>query len=175
MRYLVLIAMAIAEVGGFVMIREALSQAGERFYSTLVLAAIMLAGPLYLVWDAFMFGAFASREQSGAVASVFASLDPALEVLLDIAVVLTYVATAALAMSLGRAQWLGRWATRAFVAVNFVALLCLANRGLRYLPPAELSAPWYTVPGFIVGIPAVPYIMPFLLGVVVLRRAGDER
>ena len=30
-------------------------------------------------------------------------------------------------------------------------------------------------PGFVAGIPAVPWIMPFLLGVVVLRRAGDER
>lgn len=175
MRYLVLIAMAIAEVSGFVVIREALSEAGERFYATLVLAAIILAGPLYLVWDTFMFGVFAAREHAGSVPSAFASLDQVLDVLLYIAAVLTYLATAALAMSLGRAQWLGRLATRAFVSANFVALLFLANRGLTYLSPTELSAPWYTVPGFIVGIPAVPYIMPFLLGVVLLRRAGEEQ
>jgi hypothetical protein len=29
-------------------------------------------------------------------------------------------------------------------------------------------------PGFIVGIPAVPFIIPFLFGVVLLRRAGDQ-
>jgi hypothetical protein len=32
----------------------------------------------------------------------------------------------------------------------------------------------YTSPGFIVGIPTVPFIMPFLFGVVLLRRAGEE-
>src|SRR5207249_8506518 len=47
MRYLVLIVMASAIAGGFVVLREALSQAGERFYATLGFAAIMLSGPLY--------------------------------------------------------------------------------------------------------------------------------
>lgn len=175
MRYLVLIAMAIAEVGGFVMIREALSEAGERFYSALVLAAIILAGPLYVVFFAFNFGVFAAKGSTGSVPSAFVSLDQVLDALLYLAGSLTYLATAALAMSLARAQWLGRWATRAFVSVNLVALLFLANRGLTFLSPAELSAPWYAVPGFIVGIPAVPFIMPFLLGVVFLRRAGERQ
>jgi hypothetical protein len=175
MRYLVLIAMAVAEVGGFVVVCGALNEAGQRVYAALVLAAIMLAGPLYLVWDTFMFGVFAAREHAGSTPLTFAALDRVLDVLLDIAVVLTYLATAALAMALGRAEWLGRRAARVFVGVSFVALLFLANRGLRYLSPAELSAAWYTVPGFIVGIPAVPYISPFLLGVVLLRRAGEGR
>jgi len=37
------------------------------------------------------------------------------------------------------------------------------------------TAPWYFHVGFIVDIPAVPWIMPCLLGVVLLRRAGDEQ
>ena len=45
MRYLVLIVMASAVAGGFVVLREALSEAGERFYSTLGFAGIVLAGP----------------------------------------------------------------------------------------------------------------------------------
>ena len=75
--------------------------------------------------------------------------------------------------SLGRVQWLGRRATRAFMIVNGVALLFLVIRGLKY--PDPRATPWYTSPGFIVGIPAVPFIMPFLLGVVLLRRAGEEQ
>ncbi len=175
MRYLVLLAMAIAEVGGFLLVREALSGAGERFHSTLVLTGIVLAGPLYAVWNAFMFGVWVAREQTGSVPAAFASLDLVLDVVLDAAAALTYLATAALAMSLARARWLGRRASVAFVVLNLVALLLLVNRGLKFLAPAELAAPWYTVPGFIVGIPAVPYIMPFLLGVVLLRRAGQEQ
>ena len=58
MRYLVLLVMATAAAGGFVVLKEALSEAGERFYSTLGFAAVMLAGPLYLIWDAFVFGVF---------------------------------------------------------------------------------------------------------------------
>lgn len=34
---------------------------------------------------------------------------------------------------------------------------------------------WYTIPAFVAGIPAVPWIMPCLFGVVLLRRAGDEQ
>ena len=104
MRYLVLIAMAIAEEGGFVMIREALSEAGERFYTALVLAAIILAGPLHLVLFAFNFGVFAAKGNTGPVPSAFASLDHVMDILLYLAGLLTYLATAALAMSLARAQ-----------------------------------------------------------------------
>src|SRR5260370_17866176 len=49
MRYLVLIVMASAIAGGFVVLREVLSQAGERFYATLGFAAVILIAPLYLI------------------------------------------------------------------------------------------------------------------------------
>ena len=175
MRYLVLIVMATAIAGGFAMLREALSQAGERFYATLGFAAIMLSGPLYLIWNTFAFGVFFGKEHSGEVPAALVSLGDTTDVLLFVAGFLTYLATLAFAASLGRVQWLGRGATRAFVIVNGVALLFLVIRGLQYPDPRELSTPWYTSPGLIVGIPAVPFIMPFLLGVVLLRHAGEEQ
>ena len=173
MRYLVLIVMATAVAGGFVVLREALREAGERFYSTLGFAAIMLSGPLYLIWNTFAFGVFFAKEHTGQVPPAIISLGDTMDVLLFVAGFLTYLATAAFAASLGRVQWLGRGATRAFIVVTFVALLFLVTRGLRY--PNGRATPWYTSPGFIVGIPAVPFIMPFLFGVVLLRRAGEER
>lgn len=173
MRYLVLMAMATAIAGGFVVLREALGVAGERFYATLGFAAIMLSGPLYLIWNTLFWGIYWGKEHTGHTPEAIVSLGDTLDVLLDLAVVLTYLATAAFAASLGRVHWLGRRATRAFIIVSFVAVLLLAIRGLAYQDPNALSTPWYTNPGFIVGIPAVPYIMPFLLGVVLLRRAGE--
>jgi len=175
MRYLVLIVMATAIAGGFVVLREALSEAGERFYSTLGFAAIMLSGPLYLIWNTFAFGVFFAKEHTGQVPPAIISLGDTLDVLLFVAGFLTYLATVAFAASLGRVQWLGRRATRAFIIVNGVALLFLVIRGLHYPDPRALSTPWYTSPGFVVGIPAVPFIMPFLFGVVLLRRAGEEQ
>jgi hypothetical protein len=63
---------------------------------------------------------------------------------------------------------------RGFTIVSLVALLLLVIRGLHFADPKALSTPWYASPGFIVGIPAVPFIIPFLFGVVLLRRAGDH-
>jgi hypothetical protein len=173
MRYLVLIVMATAIAGGFVVLREVLSQAGERFYATLGFAAIMLSGPLYLIWNIFAFAAFFGKEHAGEMPAAIVSLRDMLDLLLFVAGFLTYLATAAFAASLGRVQWLGRGAARAFMIVNAVALLFLVMRGLQY--PDGRATPWYTSPGFIVGIPAVPFIMPFLLGVVLLRRAGEDQ
>jgi hypothetical protein len=173
MRYLVLIVMASAIAGGFVVLREVLSQAGERFYATLGFAAIMLSGPLYLIWNIFAFAAFFGKEHAGEMPAAIVSLRDMLDLLLFVAGFLTYLATAAFAASLGRVQWLGRGAARAFMIVNAVALLFLVIRGVQY--PDGRATPWYTSPGFIVGIPAVPFIMPFLLGVVLLRRAGEEQ
>jgi hypothetical protein len=173
MRYLVLIVMASAIAGGFVVLREVLSQAGERFYATLGFAAIMLSSPLYLIWNIFAFAAFFGKEHAGEMPAAIVSLRDMLDLLLFVAGFLTYLATSAFAASLGRVQWLGRGAARAFMIVNAVALLFLLMRGLQY--PDGRATPWYTSPGFIVGIPAVPFIMPFLLGVVLLRRAGEEQ
>ena len=97
-----------------------------------------------------------------------------LDILLFLACALTYVATAAFAASLGRIEWLGRKATLAYIILNFVALFSLVISVLKYPAPAALSAPWYVMPGVFLHVPAVPLIMPFFLGVVLLRRAGDE-
>jgi hypothetical protein len=175
MRYLVLIVMATAIAGGFVALREALSEAGERFYATLGFVAIMLSGPLYLIWNSFEFAAYFGKEHTGEVPAAIVSLGDMGDLLLFVAGFLTYLATVAFAASLGRVQLLGRKATRAFMIVNGVALLFLVIRGLQFPDPRALSTPWYINLGFVVGIPVVPFITPYLLGTVLLRRAGDEQ
>ena len=50
MRYQVLLVSSIAVTIGFVILRDALSEAGERCYSALGFATIMLAGAAYLLW-----------------------------------------------------------------------------------------------------------------------------
>jgi hypothetical protein len=175
MRYLVLILMAIAIASGFVVFREALNEAGERFFATLGFAAIMLSGPLYLIWNSFEFGAAFGKAHAGEVPAAIVSLGDVFDLILFLAGLLTYLATAAFAASLGRVQWLGRRAARAFMIVNGVAVLFLVIRGLQFPDPRALSTPWYTNPGFVFGIPAIPFIMPFLLGVVLLGRAGEKQ
>lgn len=175
MRYLALIVMSCAVAIGFVVLKNALSESGEYFYSTLAFAAIILAGPLYLIVNTFGFGTNVALERTGQIPPMIASLNVVVDTLLSVGAALTYCATAAFATSLRRTEWLGRKAALAFIIVNFVALFCLVIRVLTYPDPAVPGAPWYTGPGFVVSIPAIPFIMPFLLGVVLLRRAGDEQ
>jgi hypothetical protein len=65
MRYLVLLVGAIAVSGGFVVLKEALSEAGERCYSTLGFAATMPAGAAYLIWISFVLGAHLVKVRDG--------------------------------------------------------------------------------------------------------------
>jgi hypothetical protein len=46
---------------------------------------------------------------------------------------------------------------------------------LKFPDPISVLAHWHTIPGFVAGIPAVPWIMPCLFGIVLLGRAGREQ
>ncbi len=174
LRYVVLTIGAIAEVVGFVMAREALAKAGERFFATLSVSAILLAGPLHVIWSIFNFGLHSAREATGEIPSVFMELDQVLDVVLFFSGALTYFAAAFLAVALGKVKWLGRASLRVFASICGLALFFLLQRGMNFITPAELSDPWYVVPGFIVGIPAVPYLLPCLMGAIMLHRSDDN-
>ncbi len=174
MRYYVLLASSIAVATGFLILRDALSEAGERFYSSLGFALALFAGAGYIVWNAFQVGFWEATVHLTKAPPELASMNVNFDILLDTSCFLTYISTAAFAASLGKAGWLGRWPSRIYVSINLIAVLLLWMRGSTFPDPTALATPWYTQPGFIVGIPAVPWLMPFLLGVVLLRRAGDE-
>ena len=174
MRFLVLLGDSVIVSGAFVVLKDALSDIGERFYSTLGLAASIPAGAAYLVCISMSFASTAAGLHNKGTPSAGLSID-LYSVLEFAACVLTYLATAAFAAALSQARWLGRGAARAYVIASIVFIILLVMRGVSFPELSDASAPWYVRPGFVAGIPAVPWIMPFLLGVVVLRRAGDER
>jgi hypothetical protein len=169
MRYVVLLTAALAVTGGFTLLWVVLR--GERLLSTLGWAAGLLAGVAYLVWSAFAAGVYVAAVRDGKATELAEPLAEGMTVLLFFGCALTYLATAAFAASLRAAGWLGRGGATAFIAIALIALVMLAIRGLAF--PDHAESPWYTSPGFIVGIPAVPWIMPHLLGVVVLRRVAS--
>jgi hypothetical protein len=175
-RYLVLLIVSMLVSGGFILLKEVLSEAGERFHSTLGFAAIVLAAPMYVIFTTVQLGGYHAMvgASPGHEAPVSIALDTLSLHLLFFAGVLTYLATAAFAAALGRIQWLGRKTTLSFVIANFFAMLCLVLRGLDFPAPATAFLHWTTTLGWIAGIPAVPWIMPGLFGAILLRRAGNE-
>ncbi len=91
------------------------------------------------------------------------------DVLLFFAGLMTYVATAFYALSFARQGWLGPIKAWIMVVIAAAAIIGLIARGLQY---PDLSENWYTVPGMVVGIPAIPWLMPYMLGVSALFRAA---
>ncbi len=174
MRFLVLLANAAVVASGFVALKESLYDAGECFYSTVGFAASIPAGAAYLVCIS-MSVASTVAGLPGKEAPSASLLSEMYSVLEFAACVLTYIATAAFAASLGQARWLGRSAARGYVTASLTLVLLLVMRGVSYPEVSATTSPWYLRPGLIAGIPAVPWIMPGLLGVVLLRRAGDAQ
>jgi len=82
--------------------------------------------------------------------------------------VLTYPATSLYAMAFGNVGLLGKFGRVVFLVLGAItAALALIAVGV-LKPPATL------VHGlFVLVIPAVPFIMPYFIGVSLVRRAGD--
>jgi hypothetical protein len=122
MRFLVLLVGSIAVTGGFVLLEQAIHEAGERFYLGLGAVTNILAGAAYLVWASFHLGGFVLEVRDGQRQTLQAVLSPSevFDPLLFIACVLTYLSTLTFAVCMRRVRWLGRGATRAYVLANLV-------------------------------------------------------
>jgi hypothetical protein len=173
MRFLVLLANAILVFCGFVALKEALSRSGESWHSTLGLAAGLAGGTAYILCISISVAQTIAL-QNGQDRSLLMPLVLFYDVIEFVACLLTYAATGWFALSMSRAGWFGRGAARAYVAVCALFVALLLARGLTFPEISARTEPWYTRPAVIAGIPAVPWVMPFLLGVVALRRAGAQ-
>lgn len=181
LRYLVLLTDTIAIASALMILRDTLNDAGERFYSALGFSAAALAGPLYVIFTLVQQLQYRAAERAGS--TPLSSGDQLLDILslglLFAGAVLTYLASAVFAAALEQCQWLGRRAARIYVGTSLFAVLCVGIRVTEALltsdGPMWGFKHWYSIPGFVFVIPAVPWIMPCLLGIGLLRRAGDEQ
>lgn len=167
-RYTLLLFAGLLAAGGFVVLRECLRQAGERIYSTLGFAAIIVSTSLFVLYitnDTVVLEALRQRAGSGKMPEWWAPLRSHFTIVGDVEVALTYLAIAAFATALRSVGRMGRIASRVVAGVSLIAVPLVA---LLPLYPSKLA-----LPGFVLGIPAVPFVMPYLIGVNLLRGAGD--
>ena len=93
------------------------------------------------------------------------------DVLLFFAGLMTYVSTGLYALSFVRQRWLHPVTGVIIAIAATLAAAELISRGLQY---PDLPDNWFTMPGMIVGIPAIPWLLPYLLGVSALSHAACE-
>lgn len=180
LRFLVLAWGALFTGSGLLVLRQALASAGETFWSTLGAAATTWATPLYvafaLVQRIDLVAQMSGWSWSAAVTGTLHELTP-LDALsmsaLFLGGVLTYLATGLFALALGSAGWVGRRTARIFIAISAVGGALLVARGFAYPGLDAAFSHWYSIPGFIAGIPAVPWMLPCAMGVILLRRAAS--
>lgn len=179
-RYTVLLLGAVAIGGGFIMLRRGLSEAGDQFHSSVGFAAIILATTPYVVFAGIqLYLSYAvNRTASASGLPHMVSLDEMSTMLLFAGVLLTYLATSAFTISLGEVHWIGGGARKAVAGTSLLFALCVGVKFGTVLArphdPIWVPGPWYSAPGFILSIPAVPWLIPVALGVLLLRRAGRE-
>ena len=173
-RYFILIFGGVLLGIGSVLLKDYLQRSGDRVYSGIGGAALVIAIPLFIVNMAY-WGSYLTESFRIFVASDAPSKRPdwyttSRELFFTISVAeigLMYLATAFFALSLRRVGLIGRGGLRAYVILSGLGFV------LNLLPPG-LPEPLSTMT-YLVSIPAVPFIMPYLMGVGLLKRAGEKK
>lgn len=175
-RFIILFVSTAFLGAGLLLVKRPLEdgKAGDRLLAPLGQASGLLATLIQLVWASILIGwTMSEAHKPTTYLPMYGTpLGNASDVLLFFAEVMTYAATACYALSFARQGWLGPRKAGIMTAVAVIAVGGLVVRGLQY---PDLPENWYTMPGMIVGIPAIPWIMPYLLGVCSLYHAAADR
>ena len=170
-RYLFLLVGGVLIAFGFALLREKLKKAGEEFYSWIGLIAMMIAIPLFIInmayYDSFLLETFRIRVVSASdkMPEWFSPIQKQMVIIMAVEVALTYLATAAFAASLKSTSWFKKTASHIYIVVG---LLCFLSALLVIFAPEPIASACS-----IVCIPALPFIMPYFMGINLLRRAGN--
>ena len=171
-RYSILILAGIFIAFGFSSLRQQLKNSGEHFYSNLGLIAIIIAIPLFIInmifWGFYLTESFKIFTASGAehIPDWYSPIRKLFGLISVVEVALTYVATAAFVLSLRLIGWFNKTATSIYIAISLFAFLII-------ILSAFLPEPFVTA-GFAVSIPAIPLIMPYFIGINLLRRLNKS-
>lgn len=171
-RYYFLLAMGVLIAFGYAVLREKLKNTPGNFYASLGFTAIQIAIPLFLI-DMSFWGFYLTKLNRMIVASSRSATPEWLLPLRNqffyinmIVAALVYLGTAGFALALKRAGWFKQRACQVYLAISLVFFV------LDVLPPT-LPEPFATL-NFIVSIPAVPFMLPYFMGVNLLRKVEDD-
>jgi hypothetical protein len=170
-RYVALLLAGLLAWAGFGSLTARLREAGERLFSVLGLSAATISTALFTLFTLAALTLYDRAAQETASGNAPGWWPPLREFVfswLVLFAVLTYLATSLYAIALGNVGLLGKFGRALFVVLGVIAA------ALALIAVTELNEPATLVHGpFVFIIPAVPFILPYLIGVNLVRRSGD--
>ncbi len=170
-RYFFLLLTGVSVAFGFAVLREKLKNTKGNFYALLGFVAILIAIPIYLInmtfWGFYLEKLYSIMAANASTKTYDWALPIANQFHFVNTIVcgLVYLATAAFALSFKSAGWLKPLACNVYVLISVIAFL------LNIIPPAS-PEPLATL-NYIVAIPAIPFIMPYLMAINLLKKTGN--
>jgi len=171
-RYTILIAGGILFALGSTLLKSKLQAAGENLYSVMAFAAVNLAVPLFIInmafWGYYLTDAFRVFVQLNASKrpDLYGPTKSLFYVISIAEVLLMYLGTVFFAVSLKITGLFNPVACRYYIIFGLIGMVLV-------LLPSYWPEPFGTA-GYLVAIPAVPFIMPYLIGVHLLRHTKTE-
>lgn len=171
-RYTILIAGGILLALGSALLKVKLQATGENLYSVMASAAISLAMPLFIInmafWGYYLTDAFRVFIQSGTSKrpDLHGPIKSLFYVISIAEVLLMYLGTVFFAVSLKVTGLFNPVACRYYIIFGLIGMVLV-------LLPSYWPEPFGTA-GFLVAIPAIPFIMPYLIGIHLLKHAKAD-
>lgn len=170
-RYFMLVICGVFIAFGFVGLRDRLKTKGENFYSLLSLTAVLIAIPLFIInmlyWGFYLSELFKilAADNAKNYPDWFLPTKQLFQLISVIEVALTYFATFLIVLAMRKVGWLSKTSRSFYVLFSLLAFLMII---LFAFFPETLEA------GSVVSIPAFPFLMPYFIGVNLLRQAGNK-
>ncbi|QEC76036.1 hypothetical protein [Mucilaginibacter ginsenosidivorax] len=167
-RYAILIAGGILLLLGAALLKTQLQATGENLYSILAFAALSIAMPLFIInmafWGYYLTDAFRvfAANPDAKRPELYVAIKSLFYVISVAEVILMYLGTFLFAVALKITGSLSKPSARWFIGCSLIAIL------LELIPPSW-PEPFGTA-GFLVAIPAIPFVMYYLIGVRLLVR-----
>lgn len=170
-RYSMLVVAGVFIAFGFTLLKDKLRNEGESYYSLIGFIAIIIAIPLFIL--DMLFWGFSLTEAFKILVSTnteklpewFKPLRELFAMISVVEVALVYFAIAFFAISMNRVGWLNRTSSKVYVLISVLASVLIVLSA--FLPEPFVTA------GFAVSIPAIPFLMPYFMGINLLQRSGD--
>ncbi len=171
-RYFILVISGVFIAFGFVSLRGILKTKGENYFSLLAVTAVLIAIPLFILnmlyWGFYLSELFRIQVNNNTsdIPEWFLPVRQLFGLISVVEVALTYFATFAIVFSLRKAGWLSKTSGFFYILFSLLALIII-------ILSAFFTEAFKTA-GFAVSIPAFPFLMPYFIGVNLLRKAGNK-